>query len=91
MCILIILTFTWISPLSDGWSSPVLTGQAPPPCYWFSLTTVGGKRAAMFGGSTPSSLCSDDLYIVDLERHSVVSVCRHCMNSIALICGSTLV
>ena len=28
----------------------------------------------MFGGTTPSSLYSDDLYIVDLERHSVVSV-----------------
>ena len=26
----------------------------------------------MFGGSTPSGY-SDDLYIVDLERHSVVS------------------
>ena len=58
----------------DGWNSPVVTGQAPPPCDDFSLTTVGGKRVAMFGGSTPSSIYSDDLYIVDLERHSVVSV-----------------
>ena len=49
---------------------------------------MGGKRAAMFGGSTPSSQWSDDLYIVDLERHSVVSV-QYSMNSIALICGST--
>ena len=60
-------------PPDDGWSSPVVTGQAPPPCYLFTLTTVEGKRAAMFGGSTPSSDYSDDLYIVDLERHSVVS------------------
>ena len=44
----------------------------------------------MFGGSTPSSDYSDDLYIVDLERHSVVSV-QDCMHSIALICGSTLI
>ena len=28
----------------------------------------------MFGGSTPSSGFTDDLYIVDLDRHSVVSV-----------------
>ena len=61
-------------PPDDGWSSPVVTGQAPPPCYHFTLTTVEGKRAAMFGGTTPSSYSSVDLYIVDLERHSVVSV-----------------
>ena len=58
----------------DGWSSPVVTGQAPPPCNEFTLTTVKGKRAAMFGGITASSRYSDDWYIVDLERHSVVSV-----------------
>ena len=62
-----------LSP-DDGWSSPVVTGQAPPPCYGFTLTTVEGNRAAMFGGSTPPKVFSDDLYIVDLERHSVVSV-----------------
>ena len=61
-------------PPDDGWSSPVVTGQAPPPCYEFTLTTLEGNRAAMFGGRTPSSVYSDDLYIVDLERHSVVSV-----------------
>ena len=62
-----------ISLPPDGWSSPVVTGQAPPPCYDFTLTTVGEKRAAMFGGYSQSSF-SDDLYIVDLKRHSVVSV-----------------
>ena len=62
-------------PPDDGWSSPVVTGQAPPPCDDFTLTAVEGKRAVMFGGDTPSSdYYSDDLYIVDLERHSVVSV-----------------
>ena len=57
-----------------GGAHHVVTGQAPPPCYDFTLTTVGEKRAAMFGGSIQSSLYSDDLYIVDLKRHSVVSV-----------------
>ena len=61
-------------PPDDGWSSPVVTGQAPRPCVNFTLTTVEGKRAAMFGGYTPSSYYSDNLYIVDLEGHSVVSV-----------------
>ena len=59
----------------EKWNSPVVTGQAPPPCSSFTLTTVEGTRAAMFGGSTQSSFCSDDLYIVDLHgRSSVVSV-----------------
>ena len=59
----------------DGWSSPVVTGQAPPPCGEFTLITVGEKRAAMFGGSIHSSnYYSDNLYIIDLKRHSVVSV-----------------
>ena len=61
-----------ISSPPDGWSSPVVAGQAPPPCDSFTL--VGEKRAAMFGGSIQSSRYSDDLYIVDLKRHSVVSV-----------------
>ena len=63
-----------ISSPPDGWSSPVVAGQAPPPCDDFILITVGEKRAAMFGGTTQSSNYSDDLYIVDLKRHSVVSV-----------------
>ena len=63
-----------ISPPPDGWSSPVVAGQAPPPCDSSTLITVGEKMAAMFGGSNQSSFCSDDLYILDLKRHSVVSV-----------------
>ena len=59
----------------DGWSSPVVTGQAPPPCSSFTLTTVEGKRAAMFGGTTESGCYFDDLYIVDLHgRRSSVHV-----------------
>ena len=51
------------------------TGQATSPnVVSFTLTTVGEKRAAMFGGFTQSSDYSNDLYIVDLKRHSVVSV-----------------
>ena len=39
----------------------------------FTLTTVGEKRAAMYGG-WDGSLCFNDLFIVELGRHSVVSV-----------------
>ena len=63
-----------ISSPPDGWSSPVVTGQAPPNCSNFTLTTVEEKRAAMFGGTIQYNAYSDNLYIVDLTRHSVVSV-----------------
>ena len=58
--------------ISDEWSSVKFTGQAPPPGDDFTLTTSGGKRAAMFGGWT--GIRSDDLYIAELRKNSVVSV-----------------
>ena len=56
-----------------GWSSLKVTGQAPLPCSHFTLTTVGEKRAAMFGGWDGWSEFNH-LFIVELGRHSVVSV-----------------
>ena len=64
------------SPPAGEWSSPNITGQPPPPCSQFTLTPVGERRAALFGGeSGPFGLTvSDDLFIVDLSRDTVVSV-----------------
>ena len=56
-----------------GWSSLKVTGQAPPPFSDFTLTTVGEKRAAMYGGYDGWDEFND-LFIVELGRHSVVSV-----------------
>ena len=58
-----------------GWSSLkyTVTGQAPPPCSGLTLTKVGEKRAAMYGGWDGSSRYNH-LFIVELGRHSVVSV-----------------
>ena len=62
------------SPPAGEWSSPRVTGQPPPPCSSFTLTPVGERRAALFGGSTgPFDVC-DDLLIVELTKHTVVSV-----------------
>ena len=63
------------SPPAGEWSSPNITGQPPPPCSDFTLTPVGERRAALFGGISGS--VSDDLFIVDLSRDTVVSVIRH--------------
>ena len=64
------------------WSSPNITGQPPPPCSSFTLTQVGERRAALFGGYSGSEALSD-LFVVELSRHTVVSVVRkQCMNTV---------
>ena len=63
-----------ISPPAGEWSSPNITGQPPPPCYGFTLTPVGERKAALFGGVIRSGDVSDDLFIVELNRDTVVSV-----------------
>ena len=62
-----------MSSLPDEWSPPNVTGQASPPCSHFTLTKVGEKRAAMYGGYDGSNKLNH-LFIVELGRHSVVSV-----------------
>ena len=61
-------------PPAGEWSSINITGQPPPPCSSFTLTPVGERRAALFGGRSGSGAVSDDLFIVDLSRDTVVSV-----------------
>ena len=58
------------------WSSPIVTGLPPPPCSRFTLTPVGDKRAAMFGGrkGAKGTQYFNELLIVELGRNSVVSV-----------------
>ena len=62
------------SPPAGEWSSPNITGHPPPPCSYFSLTPVGERRAALYGGASGSVDISDDLFTVDLSRDTVVSV-----------------
>ena len=63
-------------PPAGEWSSPNITGQPPPPCDRFTLTPVGERRAALFGGESGSGV-SDDLLIVELlSKDNVVSVMR---------------
>ena len=63
------------SPPAGEWSSPNITGQPPPTCSFFTFTPVGERRAALFGGESGSGLAvTDDLFIVDLSRDTVVSV-----------------
>ena len=60
---------------SGEWSSPNITGQPPSPFSLFTLTQVGERRAALFGGWSGSGALSD-LFVFELSRHTVVSVVR---------------
>ena len=62
-----------MSSSPGGWSSLEVIGQAPPPCSSFTLTTVGEKRAAMYGGWDGSNKFNH-LFIAELGRHFVVRV-----------------
>ena len=69
-------TCIWMmsSPSAGEWSSPRVTGQPPPPCDEFTLTPVGERRAALFGGRIGSRSLNGALLIVELTKHTVVSV-----------------
>ena len=69
----VIMLSLHVSP--GEWSSPNITGQPPPPCYSLTLTQVGERIAALFGGLGGSRALSD-LFVVELSRHTVVSVVR---------------
>ena len=60
------------------WNSPNITGQPPPTCSVFTLTQVSESRAALFGGYSGFvlglGLVLNDLFVVELSRHTVVSV-----------------
>ena len=55
------------------WSSPNITGQPPPSCSHFTLTQVDERRAVLL---FVSSVFFSDLFVVELSRHTVVSVVR---------------
>ena len=49
------------------WSSPITTGERPPPCAYFSLISIDYKRAVMFGGYHSDHGYMDYVYIIDLQ------------------------
>ena len=65
-----------LSPPAGEWSSPSIIGEPPCPCDSFTLTLVGERRAALFGGMSGSGSYCDDLLIVELSSDTVVSVTR---------------
>ena len=63
------------SPPAGEWSSPRVTGQPPPPCHDSSLSLqwVRGELHCLVVALDHRAV-SDDLLIVELTKHTVVSV-----------------
>jgi len=51
---------------TDVWISPDITGERPPPCAAFSLTSIDNRRAVLFGGNNGEQGRMNDVYIIDL-------------------------
>ena len=55
------------------WITPTVTGDRPPPIDEFTLTSVTNNTAVLFGGDTTNG-DSDNIYIINFTKTSVVSV-----------------
>ena len=51
---------------ADMWSFPATTGERPPACAGFSLTSIDHRRAVMFGGDGVKCVMND-VYVIDLQ------------------------
>ena len=51
---------------------PDISGEAPPPCNDFTLTSLPNNRALLFGGYTPNGTINS-VYIAQCTQTTVVS------------------
>ena len=53
--------------------TPVISGQPPPPCNWFTYNKVTNNSGILYGGGTPDGE-SNIVYITKLTKNTVVSL-----------------
>ena len=53
------------------WSVPIISGQRPPPCAYFTLNKLPHNRGIMFGGDGGGTTYND-VYIIELTSDTVV-------------------
>ena len=58
--------------ISDQWIIPEITGECPPPCNYFTLTSLPYNIALLFGGHTPNGHVNT-VYIAQCTKTAVVS------------------
>ena len=59
--------------LSGEWILPKISGDCPPPCDYFSLTSLTNDILVMFGGRTPEGT-SNATYIGHYTKLTIVSI-----------------
>ena len=59
--------------LSDQWISPVVSGDCPCPCDYFTLIALTDNTFIMFGGYTPNGE-TNSLYIGHCTKSVIVSI-----------------
>ena len=62
--------------IKGKWSSPTISGQCPPPCWGFTLTTLSNNKAVLYGGQCYDSriVYKNDVYTVEMTKDTVVSI-----------------
>ena len=62
--------------IKGKWSSPTISGQCPPPCWVFTLTTLSNNKAVLYGGQCYDSrvVYNNDVYTVEMSKDTVVSI-----------------
>ena len=58
--------------ISGQWILPDISGEHPPPCYSFTLTSLPNNRALLFGGDIPDGY-GNTVYIAQCTKTAVVS------------------
>ena len=59
--------------ISGQWISPIVSGDCPPPCSSFTLTSLTDNTFLMFGGYTPDDL-TNAVYIGNCTQSTIVSI-----------------
>ena len=60
--------------LSGKWILPKVHGDCPPPCDYFSLTSLTEDIFVLFGGKIPGNDKTNDVYIGHCTKSTIVSV-----------------
>ena len=64
--------FIYLVSFIDKWSVPIISGQRPPPCYYFTLNKLSHNRGIMFGGYNGNLVENNDIFIMELTYDAVV-------------------
>ena len=59
--------------ISGQWISPIVSGDCPPPCDDFTLTSLTDDTFIMFSGETPDGE-TNAVYIGNCIQYKVVSI-----------------